>query len=439
MTYTTIRQLGRGGFGVVELVRADDGSLYAKKTLSVPTHMEPAPLVARFHREVKYQSAIAHENVVRIIDHDLDADPPWFVMPFAQGSLQDEMSLDRSLGGDPRKALFDILSGLEEIHRRGYLHRDLKPANVLQITDEAGATRYALSDFGLMAVGEDGVSTLTPSGMGGGTPLYQAPECATNFKRATNRSDIYSFGALLYDIFSSNPRRLPHDELTLPGEVGPVIEKCTKRSGHRRYKNVEELRDALFAALTTFEFTFSSGEEEAVTKLLTSAQFPNAEEWDHILEFIDARENNLTSCANVFRALQREHILHINADHSDLLLPLGKHFADYCRKFSFDFDYCDILASKAQMFYDLGDIQLKSSIAVAMLQLGTNHNRWFVERKFLTMAGNDIERHLAERISVELDVLKIDFDREIAHVCRSISATPADLHEILRGKLSSDA
>jgi serine/threonine protein kinase len=229
VTYKVIRELGRGGFGVVELVENEDGEFFARKTLQIPHHLDAAQVKARFEREVKYQSALDHENVVKIIDFDLDSDPPWFAMPLAQCSLADDLAKDRTLGGDPKAALFDILAGLEEIHRRGFLHRDLKPANVLKLADAKGNARYALSDFGLMAVGEDASSTLTPSGMGGGTPAYQAPECAINFKRASARSDIYSFGAILHDIFATNPKRLPHEELSVPGDVGPIVEKCTKR------------------------------------------------------------------------------------------------------------------------------------------------------------------------------------------------------------------
>ena len=91
----------------------------------------------------------------------------WHILK-ADCSLEDELNKDRTLAGDPKKALFDILAGLEEIHRRGYLHRDLKPGNVLKYCLKDGSHFYALSDFGLMAVGEDASSTLTPSGIGGG-------------------------------------------------------------------------------------------------------------------------------------------------------------------------------------------------------------------------------------------------------------------------------
>lgn len=209
MEYEKRKERGRGGFGIVDEVIGEDGLLYARKSLSVPAHLDAAALRPRFDREVKFQSVIHHENVVPIFEYDLLATPPWFIMPLAHCSLQDEMHVDRTLGGDPKPVLFQILAGLEEIHRRGFLHRDLKPDNVLKFSTTNGTAFYALSDFGLMAVGEDASSTLTPSGIGGGTPRYQAPECAINFRRATQRSDIYSFGALLHDIFATNPKRLP--------------------------------------------------------------------------------------------------------------------------------------------------------------------------------------------------------------------------------------
>jgi len=176
VTYNVISERGRGGFGVVEEVQASSGDRFARKTLVIPQNLDPDQVRARFEREVKYQSAINHSHVVAILDQDLTATPPWFIMYLADSSLFDEMNVDRTLGGNPGLALFQILTGLEEIHTLGYCHRDLKPHNVLKFTAKDGSNFYALSDFGLMAVGEEASSTLTPSGIGGGTPAYQAPE-----------------------------------------------------------------------------------------------------------------------------------------------------------------------------------------------------------------------------------------------------------------------
>lgn len=301
MDYTVIKEIGRGGFGIVEKVRGADGQIYARKSLIVPPHLDATGMQRRFEREVKYQSAISHENVVQILAQDPSDKLSWFIMPLAECSLLDEMLVDRTLGENLHVVLFHVLAGLEEIHRRGYYHRDLKPGNILKLSYPDGAPRYALSDFGLMAVGEDASSTLTPSGIGGGTPAYQAPECAINFRRATTRSDIYSFGALLHDIFAPNPRRLPHEELSVPGKVGPVVEKCTRRYAHRRFKDIEQLREALFDALSDFTFTFQSTEEELVVGLLTSqAPLPNPEQWDRIFDFLDISLQDDRPVQNIF-------------------------------------------------------------------------------------------------------------------------------------------
>lgn len=203
MTYKTIKEIGKGSFGVVELVADEKWQQRARKTFVPPNlpGVSDDDMRARFEREVRYQSEIDDPNVVRIHDFDLDVDPPWFVMDLADCSLADELRADRTLGGDPRKPLFDILAGLEAIHAKGYKHRDLKPANVLKFSAKDRTARYAISDFGLMSPASGQTSTLTASNMGGGTPLYRAPECAINFRRATVQSDVYSVGAILHDIF----------------------------------------------------------------------------------------------------------------------------------------------------------------------------------------------------------------------------------------------
>src|SRR5581483_6650291 len=115
--YIKIKEIGKGNFGVVDLVQDSKGHECAMKTFAPPTlpGVTAEELRARFEREVRYQLQIDHPNVVRIRDYDLAADPPWFVMDLASCSLADELKADRTMGGDPRKPLFDILAGLEAI------------------------------------------------------------------------------------------------------------------------------------------------------------------------------------------------------------------------------------------------------------------------------------------------------------------------------------
>ncbi|MFT7595991.1 MAG: serine/threonine protein kinase [Paracoccaceae bacterium] len=119
-------------------------------------------------------------------------------MELAFCSLSDELQVDQTLGGGAKRALFDILSGLQAIHAKGYKLRDLKPQNVLKLSNPDGTHRYAISDFGfrisdfgLMTPAAGQTTTLTATNAGGGTPLYCAPKCTTNLRRATHLADIY--------------------------------------------------------------------------------------------------------------------------------------------------------------------------------------------------------------------------------------------------------
>ena len=125
MNYNIVKEIGRGGFGIVHEVAGTDGNRYALKVLN-PTafhQQDHSMLIRRFEREVRYQQMVAHLNVVRVLEHNLTATPPWFVMPLAIGSLKDDLEMDRTLGGVPKKPLFDILAGLEALHRRSAASR----------------------------------------------------------------------------------------------------------------------------------------------------------------------------------------------------------------------------------------------------------------------------------------------------------------------------
>lgn len=203
--------LGRGAFGRVDRATNELGVDFALK------FFDPSPAVVnaieqglvsaeelrrRFFSEATYQGRINHPNVVKVFGSNLEDSPPFFIMELAEASLANDMASDHTLGGSPQQALFDILAGLEGIHSQGIYHRDLKPQNILRIRNADGSHRYALSDFGLIKVTSSDATTLTATGVQGGTERYAAPELISNFKRATARSDIFSFGVILFDIFA---------------------------------------------------------------------------------------------------------------------------------------------------------------------------------------------------------------------------------------------
>jgi len=316
-------------------------------------------LFKRFERKVRYQQMIDHPNVVRVVDANLTDNPPWFVMLLASGSLKDDLEADHTLGGDPKKPLFDILAGLEALHQRGLRHRDLKPANVLKYPQADGSLLYAISDFGLTTPGVGQTSTFTGSNMAGGTPMYRPPECANNFRRATEQADIYSFGALLHDIFSG-VGRIPHSELTVAGPLAPVVEKCTKSQPRRRYASIAALREELFDVLDNTVVQFFSREEEDVVEVFKGKDDLTDEEWDRAFNLIDDNADKGVSNANIMRALSLDHIKSIFNSSPDMFHGLGELYAEFAARGTFGFGYCDVIFAKAQIFFRLRRFESQS-------------------------------------------------------------------------------
>lgn len=439
MSYSFVSEKGQGGFARVDVVRNDLGLLFAQKTYSPLPQLVHAVgdehLKRRFIREVTYQSQICHPNVVPILEHFLYENPPRFIMPLADCTLKDMLDADRTLGSELRPALFGILAGLEFIHSKGYIHRDLKPANVLRYKTQSGEPCYAISDFGLISVTNSDSSTLTGTNANGGTENYAAPELIGDFRAATFSADIYAFGAILHDIFGNAAQRIPYTELSLPGAIGDIVSKCTKRLPIRRYGSVSLLRDALYQVLNTEQVKFHSSGEENIVNLLNSKIELESDEWDLVFIQLGRNVSNGENNINIFSALSLEHIEFLEQNSPELLAAMGNYFVESIFGQSFNFDYCDVLATKAEGFYTYADLGLKANIALALLYLGTSHNRWYVERKAVYMINSNISTDLAERIRVEIDVQRIDFTSQIKHLYYSIGFQSSSLHPVLQALL----
>ena len=263
--------------------------------------------------------------------------------------------------------------------------------------------------------------------MGGGTVLYRAPECANNFRRATAQADIYSFGAILHDIFHGGTR-IPHSKLSMPGELGRIIEKCTEPNARRRYRLVARLREDLFNVLQSEEFEFGTQEERELIELISNEDQLDDDQWDRVFNVIDENDDRGESNDNIMRTISGDQIEALYELAPDMFHGLGELYAKFATSRSFQFEYCDIISDKAEIFYNYGDLQLKAKITLAMLELGTSHNRWRVEHQFMKMAGPDVDDALADRIKVEIQVQGVDFLRHMEHVEESIGASRDELH-----------
>jgi hypothetical protein len=189
------------------------------------------------------------------------------------------------------------------------------------------------------------------------------------------------------------------------------------------------MREALFDALDGDVVAFASVEEEIVALLSQGDRLDDAA-WDRVFDCIDENAHEKRSNDRVFRALSIEHITALVEDSPELFDSLGRDYAEYAQG-TFGFDYCDVIASRAQAFYAHGDVGLCALIAVSILKLGTSHNRYYVERVFMQMAFSGISNELAERIVVELGVQEVNFALEFGYLEDSIGASRAAIHPAL--------
>jgi Tol biopolymer transport system component/tRNA A-37 threonylcarbamoyl transferase component Bud32 len=215
---------------------------------------------ARFEREAKVISALNHPNICTLFD----VGPNYLVMEFVEGK---PLLAPERPGPLPREEAFrlalQIADALDHAHRAGVVHRDLKPANIL-----VGKNGVKVLDFGLAKLAQtadkpasDATVTmgLTQAGMIMGTPQYMSPEQAEG-EEADGRSDIFAFGAILYEMLSGKRafdgksaatilvsvlREQPVLDPDAAGSLEPVVRRCLAKDPDQRFQTAADLKWAL--------------------------------------------------------------------------------------------------------------------------------------------------------------------------------------------------
>jgi len=266
--YEIIEELGKGGMGQVYV--AEDQRLkrrVAVKVLPVEmTHSDESR--KRFEREAKAVAALSHPNILAIHDFGEDRGAPFAVMELLDGDTLRDILRENPL---PPSAAMDyakqIASGVAYAHEQGIIHRDLKPENIM-ITKEG---RAKILDFGLAKSrfleggAQEAAVTITQAtepGMIMGTLGYMSPEQVRG-KDIDHRSDIFSYGAVLYEmiagrrafsgespadtmsaILKEDPPRLAGMVQRLPPALESIIKRCLEK---RREDRFQSARDVIFA------------------------------------------------------------------------------------------------------------------------------------------------------------------------------------------------
>jgi serine/threonine-protein kinase len=260
--YAVERQIGAGGMADVFLTH---DIRHNRKVAIKVMHRDLAELVGveRFLREIETTAKLQHPHILPLFDSGSIDGTVFYVMPYVEGeSLRARLKRETQLPiADALRIASEIATGLSYAHRHGVVHRDIKPDNVMFQDGQA-----VLADFGisLPKTDDDHSSTrLTQAGVSLGTPAYMSPEQVTG-QEVDHRSDIYSLGAVAYEmlagqppftggsmqtllskVISEDPRPIGEHRKSVPPQVAAAIAKALEKLPADRWQSASEFSDAL--------------------------------------------------------------------------------------------------------------------------------------------------------------------------------------------------
>ncbi|MBS2014683.1 MAG: serine/threonine protein kinase [Deltaproteobacteria bacterium] len=269
--YRLEKLVGEGGTGVV--VSAQHLQLEQRVAIKfLRTALASEEIRARFEREAHAIGQIESEHVVLVLEvGELEDHCPYMVMEFLEGrDLARVLKEDGPLPvEDAVDCMLQVCEALAQAHAQGIVHRDLKPANLFLTRTEENAPHVKVVDFGISKI----VDAKLPAGDKKemtnaftvlGSPRYMAPEQLRNSKDVDSRADLWSVGAVLYQlvtgkyafdaesnvhasiaVLTKEPRKLTADAPHVPPELEAVVNRCLTKERHGRYQSAQELAAAL--------------------------------------------------------------------------------------------------------------------------------------------------------------------------------------------------
>ncbi len=286
--YEILAVIGRGGMSTVYKARHTlMDSLVAIKILNSQLVSDPLH-IERFTKEAKTLSSLKHQNIVQVFDFGIfENSKPYLITEYLEGeSLADILQTSTHLPLEKAVHIFlQICDGLMVLHKKGIVHRDLKTGNIFIMQENDARDVVKILDFGIAKMLGDNNKDqrLTKDGEVFGSPLYMSPEQCTGGV-VDLRSDIYSFGCLMYESLVGAPPHIGANtletlnkqvseptlslrgiapELTIPELIDAQVIKALSKNPYERQQTVEELKKGLIEAAKRSRIHIESLQKEA--------------------------------------------------------------------------------------------------------------------------------------------------------------------------------
>ena len=271
--YQTLREIGRGGMGVVYLAVRADGEFHKQVAIKVLRPGVDPRMVIRFRQERQILADLEHPNIARLIDGGTADGAPYVVMEYVEGRSLRAILKER--GALPLDDVVEIAkqvcAGLDAAHQQGVIHRDIKPENLI-VAEKSSGMLVKILDFGVARLnGLEASADRTQTGVILGTAAYMSPEQAAGatHEQIDARADVYSLGMVIYEMLTGRvafegdavfaiinlhlreeptpPRRLRPD-LNISEDIERAVLKALEKDRERRQQTVKQLAEELEAA-----------------------------------------------------------------------------------------------------------------------------------------------------------------------------------------------
>lgn len=384
--YRVKNRINEGGFGNIyecdicnEERKIIQSNLVAKNLKDTTDFSLPH----RFDREMRYIEQLKHENIMKPIHCDYDNE--FIIMKRYPYNLEEYLN-SHELDEEELLTIFiAIVSAMKYCVSEGILHRDLKPHNIL-VTENG---KPILSDFGLSApyLDRDTKYNLTETHFNAGTKMYSAPEQLNSLKEATEKSEVYSLGVILYTLYTKNFSRLESEFITgiENSRMRHIIKKATKQNSEERYETIDDLYQNINdylnpkddISIQNFELDYIA---EKIYQACKNKDTSQTEDIFNVISNVEFDEgDNLLVKVSI---IQHLYLMESDSDeYNTFIIKAAKKIV----KSSYTFSYVDtIVRVIVDLLTEIGEkfeIETKVQLINAAVMVSSSHNRFYAMTK----------------------------------------------------------